>query len=105
MLYNKNIEKNTSLLCIKWIVIGAMSPALKYYVIKYCQFFSFIFFFFFKDILVETSNFILLEATGTIWFDLLLSKNRQCYLSNTMVVHTVQYISITLLNDKKETRK
>jgi hypothetical protein len=40
-----------------------------------------------------------------IWFDLiylLLSKNRQCYLSNTLVVHTVQYISITLLNDKKK---
>jgi hypothetical protein len=33
---------------------------------------------------------------------LLLSKNRQCYLSNTMVVHTGQYISITLLNDKKK---
>jgi hypothetical protein len=43
---------------------------------------------------------------NSIRFDLLLSKNRQClYLSNTMVVHTVQYISITLLNDKKETIK
>jgi hypothetical protein len=58
-----------------------------------------------SSLLICVAFIVFKLSVDKILFDLLLSKNRQCYLSNTLVVHTVQYISITLLNDKKENIK
>jgi hypothetical protein len=45
---------------------------------------------------LKCSEYKAIQRVTASKFDLLFTNNRQCYLSNTLVVHTVQFINYTL---------